>query len=834
MAMHTSEGLLEIIHVLREQMAGLGEKELESVLIHVYEEKSEEFEAWYSYRHASDPNGKIIHGKVLLNWTKTARAYKDKEKYYSAETDYTIVADYKMLKEWYEYLEEVVPEVVEHDETGKILIPDALYYNYSKIFGGTMLLITNKEASDDSKHLLKRSAEVFNLAYTRFLDLQKAEAQAKEAKIEAALERVRAQTMAMNKSQDLQQVVSVIFRELDKLELKTLRCGIGIMNADNRSVDVWTTTTTNEGYEVNFSGNESMDVHPMLQGVFAAWEKQEDFYYTLQGEDLISYYDTMSGDNYKLPDAAAGASVSGSDCQYYYCTFFLSGGIYFFRQIPFTEEVIKVIRRFANAFSLAYKRFEDLKQAEARALEAIKESSLDRVRAEIASMRTTDDLQRITPIIWRELMMLEVPFFRCGVFIIDEINTEVKIYLSAPDGHSLGVMNVPFHANSVTANSVDHWRKGLVYTEHWDKEAFVNWMQTMIEQGQIQSSEAYQDTAKPPESLDMHFVPFSQGMLYVGNSNPLAKEKIDLVKSLAETFSIAYARYEDFNKLESAKEQIEKTLVDLKQAQAQLVQSEKMASLGELTAGIAHEIQNPLNFVNNFSEVSTELLDEMIAELGNDNKADAIAIAGDVKQNLQKILHHGKQADGIVKGMLQHSRSSSAVKEPTDINKLADEYLRLAFHGLRAKDKSFNAILKTDYDETIGNINIIPQDIGRVILNLITNAFYAVAEKKKNPHPLKGGMEYEPIVTVSTKRLGSLSGDGGKIEISVADNGNGIPQKILDKIFQPFFTTKPTGQGTGLGLSLSYDIVKAHNGEIRVNTKESEYAEFIVQLPASA
>jgi signal transduction histidine kinase len=210
----------------------------------------------------------------------------------------------------------------------------------------------------------------------------------------------------------------------------------------------------------------------------------------------------------------------------------------------------------------------------------------------------------------------------------------------------------------------------------------------------------------------------------------------------------------------------------------------------------------------------------MITELSNDNKEDAIAIADDVKQNLEKILHHGKQADGIVKGMLQHSRSTSAVKEPTDINKLADEYLRLAFHGLRAKDKSFNATLKTDYDEAIGNINIIPQDIGRAILNLITNAFYAVSEKKKLDVDL-----YEPTVTVTTKRIAD------RIEISVKDNGNGIPQKVLAKIFQPFFTTKPTGQGTGLGLSLSYDIVKTHGGELKVETKEGESAEFIIVLP---
>jgi len=219
--------------------------------------------------------------------------------------------------------------------------------------------------------------------------------------------------------------------------------------------------------------------------------------------------------------------------------------------------------------------------------------------------------------------------------------------------------------------------------------------------------------------------------------------------------------------------------------------------------------------------VSTELLDEMISELGHGNKEDAIAIADDVKQNLEKILHHGKRADGIVKGMLQHSRSSSAVKEPTDINKLADEYLRLAYHGLRAKDKSFNAALQTDFDESIGSINVIPQDIGRAVLNLITNAFYAAGERDRQA--VDG---FEPTVSVSTKNI------GGKVEIRVADNGNGIPQKVLDKIFQPFFTTKPTGQGTGLGLSLAYDIVKAHGGEIKVNTKENEGTEFIISLPS--
>ena len=247
-----------------------------------------------------------------------------------------------------------------------------------------------------------------------------------------------------------------------------------------------------------------------------------------------------------------------------------------------------------------------------------------------------------------------------------------------------------------------------------------------------------------------------------------------------------------------------------------------MASLGELTAGIAHEIQNPLNFVNNFSEVNTELIDELEQEAGKGNIGEVKSIARNIKENEEKISHHGKRADAIVKSMLQHSRRSTGQKEITDINALVDEYLRLSYHGLRAKDKSFNATMKTAFDKSIGNINIIPQEIGRVVLNLINNAFYAVDEKKRQL-----GVGYEPTVSVSTKK------NNGKAEIKIADNGSGIPKKVMDKIFQPFFTTKPTGQGTGLGLSLSYDIVKAHGGEIKVETKDKEGTQFIVVLPAN-
>ncbi|MGB6037303.1 MAG: ATP-binding protein, partial [Cryomorphaceae bacterium] len=262
--------------------------------------------------------------------------------------------------------------------------------------------------------------------------------------------------------------------------------------------------------------------------------------------------------------------------------------------------------------------------------------------------------------------------------------------------------------------------------------------------------------------------------------------------------------------------QLKKSVEDLKATQSQLIQAEKMASLGELTAGIAHEIQNPLNFVNNFSEVSNELIDEMNEELDKGDVQEAKSLSSDIKQNLEKITHHGKRADAIVKGMLAHSRSGKGEKEPTDINALAEEYLKLSYHGLRAKDKSFNADFKTDFDPNLPKVNVVPQDIGRVLLNLINNAFQACAQ---------GGAE-NPLVTVKTQRTTS-----DELRITITDNGPGIPPDIKDKIFQPFFTTKPTGQGTGLGLSLSYDIVKVHGGEITLNSTEGGPTIFNINLP---
>jgi two-component system NtrC family sensor kinase len=280
---------------------------------------------------------------------------------------------------------------------------------------------------------------------------------------------------------------------------------------------------------------------------------------------------------------------------------------------------------------------------------------------------------------------------------------------------------------------------------------------------------------------------------------------------------------EQKEEISAQRDQLSEAFNELKTTQAQLVQREKMASLGELTAGIAHEIQNPLNFVNNFSEVNAEMIDELKEELKSGNLAGALTIADDIGDNEKKIGHHGKRADSIVKGMLEHSKAGTGEKVPTDINALADEFLKLSYHGLRAKDKSFNAELTTHFDDLLPKISIAQQDIGRVLLNLFNNAFYAVNQKQKIAEN-----DYKPEVTVTT------STEKNNLIIKVKDNGNGIPEAVKDKIMQPFFTTKPTGEGTGLGLSLSYDIVvKGHGGSITVNSVEGKGSEFIIQLPVN-
>ncbi|MCB0655395.1 MAG: hypothetical protein KDC57_04625 [Saprospiraceae bacterium] len=1009
-AMHSSEDLKEVIIELRKQIDSLGELDLEASVIHLYPDHEPMFESIAAVRPPGE-SGEIVLANVHFPVDAMDQIKHMIEMYHSGASEYTIEFNKEMAEEWQQVMVKHAPMIAERRVgfvNNRRLSDHSEFWNFADFSEGSLLLVTHSPASNDTKTVLKRAAKVFDIAYRRFRDLQRAEAQAREAQIEAALERIRASAMAMHTSSDLQKVVEVIFREMEVMNLKILRCGIGIIHAASRTADVWTTTQTDSGMEVNVSGNESLEIHPVLQGAFLAWQKQEDFYYTFTIEDLEAYHQALQDANFLLPDGARSDTY-----QYYFATFFPAGGIYTFTPDPLTENTTGVIRRFARAFSLAYQRFQDLqnaeqqareaqieaalervrsrtmgmqrsdelpetaillfqqiqslgipvwstafniynedkrsvtcnvssqgqlqpafrlplteeksfvewyeavkanraffvqelegkdlekhyayllgvpgvmdaaqplqdagialpthqinhlctfkqgflvfityeqvpegkavftrfsavfeqtytrfldlKKAEAQAQEAIKQASLDRIRGEIASMRTAEDLERITPLVWKELMALNVPFIRCGVFIMDEEEEIIHNYLSTPDGQAIATFHLPFTTPGAITNILHHWQKRKKLIDHWDKQDMLDFANILVGRGIFASVEQYLQTL-PPEGFYLHFLPFNQGMLYVGNTAKLHDVQINLLQALAKAFSTAYARYEDFNRLEVAKKQVENTLIDLKQAQQQLIQSEKMASLGELTAGIAHEIQNPLNFVNNFSEVNQELISELKGAIARKDSEETEQLLQDLLDNEEKVKLHGKRAEGIVRSMLQHSRTSSGQKVETDINSLCDEYLRLAYHGFRAKDKSFNAQLETNFDPELPRIEIVSQEIGRVLLNLINNAFQACTEYNRST---TSDPSYKPFVSVSTKYSSSANGGKGGVEITVTDNGPGIPDSIKDKIFQPFFTTKPTGQGTGLGLSLAYDIVKAHGGTLDVESREGQGSTFIIKL----
>ena len=806
MAMHNSQDVGDTVVSMFDELIKLGIDELERCGIGIMHEP-DIMEAWTAAK-TNEAKAELVIGNINMNihplLQKTYEGWVKKKEVFQ----YILEGEDKF--NYYQIINnqpEYSPRSDISSKSNRVILT-AFYFTEGYLYAFSV-----KELSSETAKIFMRFAGVFGQTYRRYLDLQKAEAQAREAEIELALEKVRSKAMAMHSSNDLSVAANTVFAELKNLGIHSFRSGVGLITKNSRMATVYATTSTEGKDSLTLMGTVELTGHESYEGQYNAWLKKEMYVSELKGAELERYYTSVNS-NFQLNDAS-----NKHEKEYGYYFPFSEGLMYSWSILPYKESEIKILNRFVAIIDLTFRRYIELQNSEVRAAAAVREASLHRVRGEIASMRNAEDLEQITPLVWRELTTLGVPFFRCGLFIVDEAKAIINFYLSNPDGKPLAALELPFQSITITKDAIANWRLQKVYKTHWNQEDFISFANSLLEQGQINNTSTYQGGEEAPESLTLHFIPFKEGMLYVGSVADLNDIQLESVKALADAFSTAYARYEDFIKLETAKQQIEKTLDELKNTQKQLIQSEKMASLGELTAGIAHEIQNPLNFVNNFSEVSTELVDEMNEEIQKGNMEDAKQIAQDLKENLEKINHHGKRAGDIVRGMLQHSRSSSGQKEPTDINALADEYLRLAYHGLRAKDKTFNATMHTDFDESMGKINIIPQDIGRVILNLITNAFYVVDEKKKS------GLEnYEPTVSVSTKKIAD------KILISVKDNGNGIPAKVLDKIFQPFFTTKPTGQGTGLGLSLSYDIVKAHGGEFTVDTKEGEGTTFQIRL----
>lgn len=646
----------------------------------------------------------------------------------------------------------------------------------------------------------------------------------RELKIEDALETIRNRTITMEHSEEWEKVIHVFFDQLRHLGFDGYIFRVILRDEKKNRLHHWLWIKGEDPPEKYVVSGDTAAFDEMYDD---ALRKDESYEVNELSPDANTGYAEIlynqTGDSHH----SKTGSSAGSDPWIVSTALTTHGAVEIIDDTALSSSDVDVLHRLAKVIDQSYTRYLDLLKSEAQALEVTKQASLDRIRAEVASMRSKDDLNKITPLVWRELKALNVSFMRCGVFILDEAENTILCFLTTPDGQALGFFTMDIQDTELTSIVYDAWKKAEVVTEQWKEEDFLKWTKRLTELGHIENHKKYQGGFEIPQLFHLHFVPFKQGMLYVGNEEPLSSNDLELVQSLADVFSIAFARYEDFSKLEKAKNEIERTLTELKSTQSQLLLAEKMASLGELTAGIAHEIQNPLNFVNNFSELSGELLEELNEEIEMGNEQEILAIAEYLKENLEKINHHGERASSIVRGMLEHSRDGNREKELCDINKIAEEYLRLAYHGLRAKDKSFQAEFELDLDESLPKVNAISQDISRVLLNLINNAFYAVSEKaKREPE------EYQPCVTVRTRKAGD------HVEIVVEDNGDGIPKDVADKIFQPFFTTKPTGKGTGLGLSISYDIVtKGHNGSLSVTTKHDNKGnsetgtEFTVSLP---
>jgi signal transduction histidine kinase/ketosteroid isomerase-like protein len=822
MSMRKSEEVLAVCESMYKELTALGFASIRNAQIAVKNQDRHSYQicAW------SDTEMIAMREAPYNSSPIVSELYEEMEK--SKQAFYQKEFSGKKFDDWRKWRKGLLPLTDSREKAATSLC----FYLYS-IGNGYLGISTFNAITEEQIEILKRFKNVFELSYQRYTDVTQAEAQAREAQIELGLERVRARAMAMQRSDELKELIGTVFTELTKLDLVLTRCVIMIYDPRSNASTWWMANSEAPSDPIGLY--VKYHEHPPYSAYINAWQSRENkWQYILEGTDKKEWDDFLFAETElsHLP-AFVIAGMKEPERVYLNGSFNSFGNLTLATLQPLSNEHFDIMLRFAKVFDLTYTRFNDLQKAEANVREAKIEAALERVRSRTLAMQKSEELAETAVVLFKQLTGLGIEPNRLYIGIVKDENGDMEMWATDEDGTEVGTK---FMFNKNENDSVrklyDGWaekRKSvMVDMQGKELEDYFHYLTNVMHipfKGGLSQKRRVQ-----------HVAYFSKGFIGMASPDGQSHEAVQLLERFAAVFNLTFTRFNDLKVaeahaeqakldliiLQTEKKRAEDALTELRTTQAQLIQSEKMASLGELTAGIAHEIQNPLNFVNNFSEVSNELIDEMNAELERGDLKEAKAIANDVKQNLEKINHHGKRADAIVKGMLQHSRSSSNTKEHTDINSLTDEYLRLAYHGLRAKDKSFNATLKTDYDPMIGIVSIIPQDIGRVILNLITNAFYAVSEKNK-----QGNNGYMPTVWVSTVKLDKA------IEIKVKDNGNGIPAKILDKIFQPFFTSKPTGQGTGLGLSLAYDIVKAHGGKLKVDTTEGQGAEFSIQLPIS-
>ena len=728
---------------------------------------------------------------------------------------------------------------------------------------GYILFITY-EPVPESHHIFERFAKVFEQSYTRFLDLQKAEAQAREAEIEAALEKVRSSSLSVTKVDEFNEVVKIVFQKLSEFQIPISSVTIGTFKKDSKDIVIFGCGEIEAGL-VTMKFNVPYFPNAFINDTLKERSKSPSGYYSkvYSEEDKNTYYNHVFEHTElkilpeHLKDTIRQSKSYGISAAYALHSIIMVND---FEGNLLDKAQSKILIRFSRVFEQAYARFLDLKNAEASARASQIEAALERVRSTSLSMQKTQDLQQVVDAVFAEMHALEIGLDHTAIVTLIDDSKDYNVWVGSADENFTTFSRIPY--NDWTQVQRDYNQmiasRPTLLVKKYEGEIKKEYSQYLFSQTGFKDNtpekelRLMRDGASFTTSIAMQQHTGIQIVSYAAWT--FSDRDHDVLQRFANVFEQAYIRFMDIQKAEIQakkilleRDKLEQTLGELKSAQAQLIQSEKMASLGELTAGIAHEIQNPLNFVNNFSDVSSELLDEVREELQNGELGEAQEIINSLKENLTKINHHGQRASSIVKGMLDHSRTSSDEKVPTDINQLCNEYLRLAYHGMRAKDKSFNVKYDTDFQENIPPINIVPQDIGRVILNLVNNAFQACQEeaeaKAKGPTAEPGvssvaSAKKDKQINKSTNkqimgmvRISSKHIDDA-IQITVSDNGPGIPNDIKDKIFQPFFTTKATGQGTGLGLSLSYDMVtKGHGGTLEVESEEGLGTKFVIKLP---
>lgn len=827
MAMHNSQDIGKCIVMMFEELTALGVNEKTRFGIGILNHENENNQLWTASKIGAE--FKLHIGHLEMSWhplLKSARkAWKEQIPLHTYVLEgEDLLNYYKMLNQAPDYKIQIPLEKLPKRE-----------FHYGFVFEhGFFYAFSPIEFPADIIQIIHRFSSLFSQTYRRYLDLKRAEAQAREAQINLGVERVRAKALAMHNSSQILEVVDVLKNEMLGLEISGVVAATIYLKEEEDLIRMWDLTSvqdTTDGFQVTLDLKFKLsETHPKFF-VRRIWNNTAQYFIEKQDpKDMAITIDWLRQYNAEEADNVAEFLATNTFEYLLHPTVKLANGkmsVDILNTSPPTE-MESIMVKMGAAFDLAYKRFQDLQKAEAQVREAKIEAALEKIRSRTMAMQQSDELPEAANVLFNEVRKLGIPAWSCGYNILSEDLKSTTCWMSSENE-----IQTPFRLPLTEHESMLPWHQAIL-----DQQEFF-----VYEQGGEDLVEHYRYLGELPELKPVfeqfdaagislptfqvnHLGRFTHGFLLFITYERVP-EAHDIFMRFTKVFEQTYTRFLDLQqkeeqgkKLIEEKLRLERTLKDLQATQAQLIQSEKMASLGELTAGIAHEIQNPLNFVNNFSEVSSEMLEELIEEIENGDLEEVRAISEDIKENLHKINHHGKRADSIVKSMLDHSRSSSGEKSLTDLNALADEFLRLSYHGIRAKDKSFNSEFKLELDPELPKVNIIAKDVGRVILNLVNNAFYAVNEKAKASNGT-----YQPEVVLTSKKI--FYG----IELSVKDNGNGIPESAKEKIFQPFFTTKPTGSGTGLGLSLSYDIVKAHGGDFRVQSAVGEGTEMTLFLP---